>query len=135
MTPEIEGWLRLAEESREAAETLLGAGHARICASRAYYAMFYCASALHLSQGRSFSRHGSVIGAFARYFVKTGLFDRKFHSYLHGAFEERQISDYDALGDVPYDDARAALDRAAEFIEATKAYLREHEGEEGGDDA
>ena len=97
MTPEIEGWLRLAEESREAAETLLGAGHARICASRAYYAMFYCASALHLSQGRSFSRHGSVIGAFARYFVKTGLFDRKFHSYLHGAFEERQISDYDAL--------------------------------------
>ncbi len=135
MSHEIEALVRLAEDSRAAADKLLESGHARFGASRAYYAMFYCASALHLSQGRSFSRHGSVIGAFARYFVKTGLLDRGLHRYLHEAFEQRQISDYDPLAEVSEEDARIILGRAAEFIDATKAYLREHEGDSNGGDA
>ena len=126
MNPEIDALVRLAEESRDAAEALLEAGYPRFSAARSYYTMFYCASALHLSQGRAFSQHGAVIGAFARYFVKTGLFDRKFHRYLHEAFEERQLGDYEALANVPEEAARAVLDRAAELIEATRGYLRQN---------
>jgi len=37
--------------------------------SRLYYAMFYCAEALLLARGHSFSSHRAVISAFAQHFT------------------------------------------------------------------
>jgi uncharacterized protein (UPF0332 family) len=131
----VQGLVSVADENVEAAGTLLAAGHYGISVSRAYYAMFYCASALLLTQGRTFSRHGSVVAAFGRYFAKTGLLDSKLHRDLRRAFRDRQKSDYEVLAGVPREAAEQAVQRAAEFVEATRVYLREHGGEEGGDDA
>jgi len=66
MTEEIEALLRLAGESMAAAKTLFEQGHFRFSVSRSYYTMFYCAQALHLSQGRSYSRHSAVIAGIRR---------------------------------------------------------------------
>jgi len=122
-SPEISGYLALAVESIGDAEASIARGSFRLAASRAYYAMFYCASALLLSKGMAFSRHGSVLAAFGREFAKTGLLDRKLHLYIREAFDTRQVSDYDPIRHISQATAQLAAQRAAEFLDATRRYL------------
>ena len=48
-------------------------GFYAVAVTRAYYAMFYAATALLESQGISGSRQSGVVAAFGEHFVKTGL--------------------------------------------------------------
>jgi uncharacterized protein (UPF0332 family) len=121
---EVEALIRLAEESLAAAEILLKEGQVRFSISRSYCAMFYCAEALHLAQGRSFSRHGAVVGAFGQYFVKTGIFDERFHQYIRKAHQDRQRSDYDPLEVLTAEAARSHLQHSQEFLDTARAFLR-----------
>lgn len=57
MTPEQAALLRKAQDSVRAAKLLASQGFYDFAASRAYYAMFYVAEAILLSQGLSFSKH------------------------------------------------------------------------------
>ncbi len=63
------------------------------------------------------------LAAFGQHFVKTGLFDRKFHNYLRRAFRDRQRSDYEAMAEVSEETARSTLERAREFLAATNTFL------------
>lgn len=123
MTPEVDALLRVARETLAAAELLFREGHFRSCVSRSYYAMFYCAEALHLSEGRSYSRHGAVISAFGRHFIKTGRLDAKLHMYLCKAFDDRNLGDYEFMRQVSEPTARTTLERAREFLGATTTFL------------
>jgi len=123
MTDEVQAQLRAAAESIDAAELLLERGHYGFSAARSYYTMFYCASALHAHQGRSYSRHGGVIAGFGQHFVKTALFDPKFHTYLRDAFRDRQRGDYGMMDFVSQETARAVLAHSREFLDATRAFL------------
>ena len=123
MTPEIDALIRLAEQSADAAETLLNRGHFRFSVSRSYYTMFYCIEALLLSAGRSYSKHSAVIAAFGQHFVKTGLFEKSFYDHLRKAFEDRQRGDYEAMEQVSRKTAITALNQSREFLQATKAFL------------
>jgi uncharacterized protein (UPF0332 family) len=71
-----------ARRAIEAAETLLENGYPDFATGRAYYAMFYIAEALLNEKELRFSKHGGVHGAFGEHYVKTGLFDTKFHRWL-----------------------------------------------------
>lgn len=75
-----------ASRSIDAAEVLLTNGYPDFSTGRACYAMFYTAEALRNEKDLSFRKHGGVHGAFGKHFVKTGLFDAKFHRWLLGAF-------------------------------------------------
>ena len=57
MNTEIEALLEKAKRSQKAAAKLLRDGDIDFAASRAYYSLFYIASALLLSRGLSFSSH------------------------------------------------------------------------------
>ena len=46
-----------------------------VAISRAYYAMFYSATALLLTKGISRSKHSGVYSAFGQHFVKPGLIE------------------------------------------------------------
>jgi len=124
MSPEVEALLRIAEQSLDAAETLLRHGHCRFSVSRSYYTMFYCVQALHLSQGRSYSKHGAAIAGFGRHFVKAGLLDKQLHQHLRRAFEDRQRGDYEAMEDVSPETSRVAVERSREFLNTAKAFLQ-----------
>lgn len=63
--------------------------------SRLYYAMFYCAEALLLTRGLTFSKHQAVIAAFGRQFARTKLLPSELHNWLLDAFAGRQRSEYD----------------------------------------
>jgi uncharacterized protein (UPF0332 family) len=121
--PEVQALLERAQESIDAANDLVARGFFHFGASRAYYAMFYCAQALLLSRGKSFSRHSAVIAAFGREFAKPHLLDPKFHVYIRKALDVRQIADYDATRTTSTQTAEQTIARAKEFLEGAKAYL------------
>ncbi|MCP4700780.1 MAG: HEPN domain-containing protein, partial [Gammaproteobacteria bacterium] len=51
-------------------------------ASRAYYAVFYAASALLLNEQMDTSKHSGVISLINQYFVKTGRLDKQYGKML-----------------------------------------------------
>jgi uncharacterized protein (UPF0332 family) len=65
MTNVQEALLKKARRSLAAAKVLLNDEFYEAAVSRAYYTMFYLASALLHIKGLSFSKHGSLLGALA----------------------------------------------------------------------
>jgi len=86
---EIKGMLSKARRYLASAELLRRAGDFDSAVSRLYYAMHYGAGALLLSRGQTFSSHRAVLAAFGQEFVKSGLFPKEMHHWLHRAFEKR----------------------------------------------
>jgi uncharacterized protein (UPF0332 family) len=106
----------------EVAEKLIRDNELEIVVSRLYYAMFYCAEALLLSKNLSFSSHKAVIVNFGKEFVKTGIFDEKFHKVLQNAFEDRQEADYEFV-EFEKSEVEEYLNLAKKFLETAKKYL------------
>lgn len=123
MKAEVRALLDLANESISATELLVNAKHYRFAVSRAYYAMFYVAEALHCQEGRAYSSHSAVIAEFARHFVKSGRFHEKFHDHLRRAFQDRQRGDYDPADPPSKKIAEVTLRRAQEFLDTATAFL------------
>lgn len=123
MNEEIEALLKKADESIRGAKLLFDNGLFGFAVSRAYYAMFYVVSAVLLTKGLSFSKHTAVVAAFGQHFVKTNIFEHKFHRYLVEAFEQRQIGDYEVLDEITKETAQRSINRAIEFIAAVKNFL------------
>jgi len=111
-----------SERNIKVAEKLIKDNELEIAVSRLYYAMFYCAEALLLSKNLSFSSHKAVIVNFGKEFVKTGIFDEKFHKVLQNAFEDRQEADYEFV-EFEKPEVEEYLNLAKEFLETAKKYL------------
>lgn len=85
--------------------------------------MFYIAEALLEEKDLQFSKHGGVHGAFGEHYVKTGLFDPKYHRWLLNAFDQRIEGDYDAEVIAVNDDADILIVQAEEFLVNALNYL------------
>ncbi|MCL4477504.1 MAG: HEPN domain-containing protein [Deltaproteobacteria bacterium] len=121
---EISDLIKKAEESLDAANHLLKAGHPDFASSRSYYAMFYTAEAILLTKDLSFSKHKAVISAFGKEFVKTGLISSTLHRSISDAFDIRQTGDYGPIGSVSEEKAATLIKQTEEFIDTVKKYLR-----------
>jgi len=132
MNEEIKALLKKAEESIKGARILFDDELYGFAVSRAYYAMFYLISALLLTKGLSFSKHQAVVASFGQHFIKTKIFEQRFHQYLVEAFEQRQIGDYEPLEEITQETAQKGIDRAVEFLSAVKEYfIKYYEKTEG----
>lgn len=80
MTPEAEAFIAKARRSLEAASRLARDGDHDFAASRAYYAMFYAATAVLATRGLRFSRHSALIAGFGQNLVATGQFSAEHHA-------------------------------------------------------
>ena len=118
-----EEMLKKAQESIEAAKTLLEKGFYGFALSRAYYTMFYCAEAILLTKDISVSKHSALIALFGREFVKTGEVPHRFFTHLRTAFNLRQTADYSFVVDITKEEAHENIRRAEEFLEFTRHYL------------
>lgn len=116
MTQEQSDLIEKAKKSLEAARLLLTNDLPDFAASRAYYSMFYLASAFLLGKGLKFSKHGSLIAAFGQHFVKTGEVDAKFHRYLIDAQDDRIIGDYTAKSVLTKTEIATMIAQAEEFL-------------------
>lgn len=123
MTEEQEDLIEKAKRSLQSARLLLANGSPDFAASRAYYTMFYLASALLIGKGLKFSKHGSLIAAFGMHFAKTGEVDAKFHRYLIDAQDDRLIGDYTAKSILTEAEVATMVSQAEEFIALAEQML------------
>lgn len=123
MKPATAQLLANALETLDAADLLLNQGYLRDAASRAYYGFFYAAEALLNEKELSFRKHGAVHSMFAQEFVKTGLFDARFHRGLVNAFNQRQLGDYDEMVQFQREDIQETIQQAREFLDVVKNFL------------
>ena len=127
MNDEIEALLDKAKRSQKAVAKLFKDGDVDFAASRAYYSLFYTASALLLARGLSFSSHSGVIANFGKEFARTRAMDPKFHNYLIESQDRRNIGDYSIVAEVTAEQTREMLGWAKEFIKAAEEYLEKSE--------
>jgi uncharacterized protein (UPF0332 family)/predicted nucleotidyltransferase len=122
MTPHQLMLLRKAVDSLNAAKLLADQGYYDFAASRAYYTMFYGASALLLGEGFTFSKHSTVIALFGQHFAKTGRVPVEFHQYLIEAMKVRPAGDY---GTIAIDKAEAAkqITRTEQFLQLAERLI------------
>jgi uncharacterized protein (UPF0332 family) len=124
---EIELYLERAGSALRQAKDNLNLGYYDVTTSRAYYAMFYAASALLASKDISRSKHSGVHSAFGQYFVKPGLIEPQYVRMLINAFNVRLDSDYEVRPALNRALAEDILRDAQKFVERTVLYL-EQEG-------
>jgi uncharacterized protein (UPF0332 family) len=115
--------LEQADESLEAARTLLDKKLIRPSVNRAYYAMFYAVLALLARRKKETSKHSGAIALFDRDFVKQGIFKKEYSRWLHDAFDLRQRSDYAAEYHASAEDAELTLKNGEMFVDEVKKVL------------
>ena len=116
MTPEQTRLLDKALRSLQAARELNNTGFSEFAASRAYYSMFYVATAFLEGQGLSYSRHSAVIAAFGQQFARTQLIPVEYHRYLIDAERNRLRADYDLEPNISEAEAEQLIIRAEEIL-------------------
>jgi hypothetical protein len=122
---EIESLIKRATRYLKSAEILLKEGDYESSVSRTYYAMFYSAQAILLTNNLSFSSHKGVISAFWEHFVKTGFFQKEMGREFTRAFEKRQIGDYEYTFVISKEEAEEILANGKKFVEKIIQHLKE----------
>lgn len=121
---EIVANLQRAEQSLRAAQELASRGYYDFAASRAYYAVFYAATALLLPEGLELSKHSGVIASIHQRFVKTGKLNTEHGKTLNWLFELRGVGDYGVTEHVSRQETEQAIQAATGFVDAIKALLQ-----------
>lgn len=123
-----------AREALQEARVLLDAGHVAAAVNREYYACFYAAAGLLLTEGRSSPRHSGVRALFNQHWVKPGRVAVALGRTYGRLFVRRQRGDYADLTRFDPGDVRAWLDDAREFVEVVAALAEAMLGRVGGSD-
>jgi uncharacterized protein (UPF0332 family) len=124
---EIAANLKRASFSIKAAEDLFTGGFFDFVASRAYYAAFYAATALLLSDDMEFTKHSGLIAAIHQQYVKKGKLETEHGKNLNWLFELRGVGDYGETVHVSKEDARKAIEAAQEFVNVVKFLIERKE--------
>ncbi len=93
--------------------------------SRAYYAMFYAASALLRSKGIVAKSHRGVIAKFGLEFVKKGVVEAYYAKALALAESLRERADYDSTFRPTPEEAEEIVKEARRFVERVEKALEE----------
>ena len=118
----VELWQR-AQEALRATNILLAAGFPDFAAARAYYAVFYAASALLLSDGKTFRSHRGVVALIHRDYVRSGRLSVDVGRILSTLSDLRSVGDYGGGAHISHAGANVALVEAHQFLEAVRSLL------------
>ena len=120
----IEQYLARAKQAANTGQIVMSHGDHIAAVNRAYYAIFYAASALLAIEGLERSRHSGVIAVFRQRFVKTGIIEPEFSRFYGEALEQRQAGDY-GLASPDRETAGRALEQAERFVQRIQMALRD----------
>lgn len=93
--------------------------------SRAYYAVFYMASAALFARAQTRAKHSGVESAFAQFLVKPGDIEPEYSRIYQQARRQREDVDY---AETPYIDessVRQTVADAARFVSRIEQFLRD----------
>ena len=109
-------FLEKAQKSLEVAKQINESGYHEFAVSRAYYSMFYLASAFLEGENRSYGKHSAIIAAFGQYFAKTEKVPQIYHRWLIEAEKMRKGADYNVDIDISQEDASTIISQAEEML-------------------
>lgn len=117
--------LEMAREELDTARENIAHGRFRAAVSRAYYAVFYMASAALFSQSVVRGKHSGIESAFSEYLVKPGIVEVEFARIYQKARRYREEADY--ADDVTIDEsaARQTLADAERFTDRLERFLKD----------
>lgn len=121
--PRIRQLMALAEQALNTAQVNLDVGDCRAAVNRAYYATFYAASAMLLTEGLERRKHSGVLSAFRQHFVKPGLIEAEYSSVYGEALVIREDADYAIEIPIDLGTAETALDQSRRFVQRMTEYL------------
>lgn len=123
MPDEIDELLARADQRSEAARHLLSGGHFSDAVSRAYYAMYFAATALLLARGLSSKTHAGLVALLYEHFVRTGQLDRDVAGLLPSAMAARHEADYGFPDRSTESEARETLADSERFVRRAREIL------------
>lgn len=115
--------LERAEFTLENSEYNLHGGFELGTVNRAYYAMYYCMSALLFTENVYAKSHKGTHVKYEELFVKNGRMSKQTSIWVRDAFNLRQEADYDFEAIITGDEAKVLVENAREFYNLVKEYL------------
>ena len=82
------------------ADEMVGLKHWDLSANRYYYACFHAVQALFVSKNVNAHTHAGISAQFSLHFVKTGVVDVVYGSFLARMFQLRQKADYNCAYEI-----------------------------------
>jgi uncharacterized protein (UPF0332 family) len=123
----IDAYLTRSREEIDTARLLFANGKYKVALTRAYYAIFYAASAMLLSEDIKRSKHSGVLSAFRQFFIKADVIEAEYSDIYGAARDARELSDYE-LWFMPAEELTETIIADAEkFVARMEQYLREME--------
>ena len=123
---ELKDLTEKAKRFLRTADLSLNDGDYDSCVSRCYYAMFFMAEALRLTENITASSHKGVITLFGKHFNKTDVMEKEMGRTLRRAYDLRQKGDYSTGFIVSKSAAKEMLEQAIEFVSKVDELLQHH---------
>ncbi|AYD49156.1 HEPN domain-containing protein [Arachidicoccus soli] len=123
LNTEVQKVLDKAIEALENAEYDLNGGFTLATANRAYYACYYCMTALLYTKDVYAKTHQGVKTKFTELFIKNGLIPQKASDIASLLFDNRQNADYDFDAEITTEEADNLIKQARTFLLLTEEYL------------
>lgn len=115
--------LEHADESLAEASLLFEWEHYNASISRSYYAAFFTARAVLLTQGIEPKSHGGAHTLFNLHFIKTGKVDKKYSRLLVNMQKNREQADYASEKKFKKEDAEKIFRHATEFFTEMRQFV------------
>jgi len=109
----------------EVAALNLSEGYPDSAVNRAYYAIFYAANALLVTEGLGRSKHSDVKAAFRERFVKPGIIEIEFSRIYGRVMDNRHASDYEIEIPIETQVAEQDMQDAQSFVQRVERHLRQ----------
>ena len=116
-------WWRMAEEALQSARVEYESDLLHGAINRAYYAVFYAATALFVKSGLTFRKHSGVRAAVHRELIKKHVLPVEMGALYDRLFEDRQLGDYMVLAEFEPNDVKEKIESAATFLNAIRELL------------
>lgn len=112
-----------ADVALDDAVFLYDAGRYNLAANRLYYALYYAASALLLSQGVVTKRHSGLIAQIHLHFVKSGILTVEEGALFKVMFDLRHEGDYEDFIDVEREDIEEYTPQITVLVKKLKGLI------------
>lgn len=90
--------------------------HWDLAANRYYYACFHAVQALFIAKGVNAHTHAGINTQFSLHFVKTGVVDISYGSFLARMFQLRQKADYNCAYEVSESEVQEIVELTHNFV-------------------
>ena len=97
------------------ADEMVELRHWDLAANRYYYACFHIVQALFINKGVNAHTHAGINAQFGLQFVKTGIVDISYGSFLARMFQLRQKADYNCAYEISEEEVRGIVGLSHNF--------------------